>query len=144
MWVVWALIVFGGVWDAADSVMLRNAKENICIGVPPYDKSKLEYHGKCVAGSDAQTWLWEGKMLKNKLTGKCLQVMGDYSYDMYMCTLPKTFRPDKKELYTDEMEFTRFGEHGLKNPKEKCLKFDSGGLRFVGNCKEDKEDPYYE
>jgi hypothetical protein len=139
MWVVWVLIIFGGVWDAADSATLRSAKDNICIGAQHTDQVKL-YVRQCVAGSDAQTWLWEGKMLKNKLTGKCLRVKGDDSYDSYMCALQGK---QQKELNLERMEFTRFGEHGLKNSKEKCLKL-LGGPYLVGNCTEDKFDPYYE
>jgi hypothetical protein len=140
MWVVWALIILGGVLDAADSVMLRNAKDNLCISVEHIDKGQLTHYRRCEEGSARQTWQWEGKRLKNKLAGECLRVMGDYSYDLFMCDL----LAKKKESNIESMEFTRFGAHGLKNSKEKCLKFSRGGLRLASNCTEDKEDPYYE
>jgi hypothetical protein len=147
MWVVWALIIFGVVWDAADSAMLRYAKDNICISVVERQPSqnKVELYGRCQEGSDGQTWLWEGKKLKTKLTGQCIWVDADSGYaHPSVCTLPSHYNEKWKQSNKERLEFTRFGEHGLKNSKGKCLKFNSGGLRFVANCTEDKEDPYYE
>jgi hypothetical protein len=148
MWMIWALIVFGGVWDAADSFTLRRAERDECIGVRGDNKLSLS---KCVAGSDKQTWLWDGKRLKNKLKGKCLVVFDDTEYPnkILECSLPELKGTTKKhhDDFNEDTEFTRTGKHGLKNSKGKCLKFpqNRSDVSFsLGNCTEDKDDPYYE
>jgi hypothetical protein len=142
MWIVGALIILGGGWDAADCIMLRNAKYNTCVGVKRSEKSLLEY-SPCKEGRDWQLWLWEGKRLKNKWTGECFGVRKDHEYDQYPCSHSANAKEARKTWLNELTEWTRFGEHGLKNSKEKCLKFASNGVKF-GNCTEDQDDPYYE
>jgi hypothetical protein len=143
MWIVGALIIFGGgYWDAADCIMLRNAKYNECVDVQRSDKNIWEY-SPCKEGKDSQVWLWEGKKLKNKWTGTCIRVRKDYDFGPYICSLPANTKEDKRRSINELMEWTRFGEHGLKTSTGKCLKFASNGLRY-GNCTEDQDDPFYE
>jgi hypothetical protein len=145
MWVVGALIIFGGVWEAAYSAQLRNVKANICISVVRHTgETQLELNRRCREGSDGQIWLWEGKKLKNKLTGECIWVDADRGHGHSPCSLPEHFQEKMKQSHNERLEFTRFGEHGLKNSKEKCFKFSRSGLRALSNCTEDNEDPYYE
>jgi hypothetical protein len=136
MWLIWGLIILGGVWDAAYSITLRNAEYDKCVGVYGNEVQVR----KCMAGSDSQTWLWEGKRLKNKKSGECLGVpRGDHT-NMFPCSFPGA-GPEKG--YNEITEFTRSGEHGLKTSKGKCLKCLPHAMT-LGNCKDDKDDPYYE
>jgi hypothetical protein len=145
MWMIWALIIFGGVWDAAYSAKLRNVNANICISLEQHtDETKLELYRRCKEGSDGQIWLWEGKKLKNKLTGECFYLDADGGYGRFPCSLPAHYKEKRKQSHNERLELTRFGEHGLKNSKEKCLKFSRSGIRALSNCTEDNEDPYYE
>jgi hypothetical protein len=137
MWNVWGLIIFGGAWDAATSIRLRNAESDRCLTVIGQQMVRIS---SCrAAASDAQTWLWEGKRLQNKKFGQCLGVLrmgGDHT--LHTCPAPKG--------YNDATEFIRWGEHGLKTSQGKCLKITSwsrDAMQF-GNCTEDKDDPYYE
>jgi hypothetical protein len=147
MWMIWALVIFGGVWDAAYSAQLRNVMANICISVEEHtDETKLELFRRCREGSAGQIWLWEGKKLKNKLTGKCIKVDANDRFGHSTCspTFPAHYKEKMIQSFIERLEFTRFGEHGLKNCKEKCLKYSGSGMRVLSNCTEDNEDPYYE
>jgi hypothetical protein len=145
MWVYGALMIFGGVWDAAYSAQLRNVKAKICISVEEHtDETKLQLYRRCKEGSDGQIWLWEGKKLQNKLTGECIYVDAEGGYGHSPCSLPAHVKEKIKQSHNERLEFTRFGEQGLKNSKEKCFKFSRSGIRAIGNCTEDNEDPYYE
>jgi hypothetical protein len=138
MWIVWGLVIFGGVWDAATSITLRNAEADRCVTVLGRNTvAKL----KCTAGDDSQTWLWEEKRLQNKKTGQCLGVPKGRDHTLLTCPAPKG--------YNSGTEFIRWGEHGLKTSQGKCLKIASSGSRLamnLVNCTgvEDKDDPYYE
>jgi hypothetical protein len=136
MWLIWGLIILGGVWDAAYSITLRNAEYNKCVGL----NGKEVHLKKCRAGSDGQTWLWEGKRLKNKKSGECMGVPREDHTNMVPCSFPGV-GPEK--LYNEFTEFTRVGEHGLKTSTGKCLKFLPHAMT-LGNCTDDKDDPYYE
>jgi hypothetical protein len=141
MQIVWALIILGGVWDAADSFRLRNAEKDQCIGV--FAGQSQAEKTKCRVGSKAQTWLWEGKRIKNNRTGKCIRVPQDDFQGMISCSFPGA---GSEKQYNALSEFTRVGEHGLMISEGKCIKFpkDSDRALRVGECKEDKDDPYYE
>jgi hypothetical protein len=150
-WMIWTLIILGAVWDwdAAHSITLQNEKR--CIVVKPAERDYYLVVSECVAGgSDGQTWLWEGKRLKNKLSGTCIGVAVDKDYGLYDCSLAEVPGAPKKHyrVHKEYTEFTRFGQHGLKNSKGKCIKFPQGiradGMRLIANCTEDKLDPYYE
>jgi hypothetical protein len=149
MWIFWALIIFGGVWDAADSITLRHAQSDQCVSARGQLHSYKVYVTKCRTGSDGQTWLWEGKRLKNKLAGRCIVVYSDDDYDNQLDECSIELKGAPKKFYADHderTEYTRFGQHGLKNSKGKCLKFPktSDEQMRLGNCTDDKFDPYYE
>jgi hypothetical protein len=143
MWNVWGLIIVGGVWDSATSIRLRNAEDDRCVGVV----GETLRMSSCRAGNAGQSWLWEGKRLKNKLSGQCIGVPADelrygrVIQPMWMCG-----DSGYSKGYDEATEFARFGEHGLKTSKGKCLKLPRGekDAMKLANCKEDKEDPYYE
>jgi hypothetical protein len=152
MWMVWALIIFGGVWDAADSFTLRHAERDLCVGVLANLPEDFLSVRKCVAGTTIQMWLWEGKRLKNKSSGKCIVVHENATSpnEQVGCLLPdwKSVTKKQHDDHNELTEYTRTGEHGLKNSKGKCLKFPrkgENGYNFqLGNCTGDKYDPYYE
>jgi hypothetical protein len=136
MWIIWALIIFGGVWDAADCIILKytstDPKTTACLQVYDNDRVTLV---PCNEGYDAQIWLWKGKMLQNRQTVQCLYIDSASNKTLMHC------RDNRKEVIA-KMEFTRFGKHGLKNPAtNKCLKMPM--MRFA-KCEEDMNDPYYE
>jgi hypothetical protein len=137
MWIVWGLIIFGGVWDAATSIRLRNAESDRCLTDLGNQMVKIV---NCRAGSDSQTWLWQEKRLQNKMSGRCLGVPKGGDHILQYCQAPKG--------YNAGTEFIRWGEHGLKTSKGKCLKINSGSMFKMDlvNCTgvEDKDDPYYE
>jgi hypothetical protein len=150
-WMIWTLIILGAVWDwdAAHSITLQNEKR--CIVVKRAERNYYLVVSECVGGgSDGETWLWEGKRLKNKLSGSCIGVAADKDYGLYDCSLAEVPGAPKSHsrIHKEYTEFTRFGQHGLKNSKGKCIKFPRGvgadGMRLVANCTEDKLDPYYE
>jgi hypothetical protein len=153
MWMIWALIIFGVVWDAADSFTLRHAERDQCVGVARRAPDDFLSVSKCVAENRQQTWLWEGKRLKNKSSGKCIVVRDNPdkrpNWEV-QCLVPELEGITKKhhDDHNERTEYTRTGEHGLKNSKGKCLKFPKlgkYGYNFqLGNCTEDEYDPYYE
>jgi hypothetical protein len=148
MGIIWALIIFGGVWDAADCIKLQRQDGELCVTVDKYDNRTVTAR-KCSAGDDdTQTWLWEGNKLKNKWAGKCfgLETL-PFKYFLYPCSFVRSrnksipLAEDRKQ-YNDNTEFTRFGKHGLKGSHGKCLKVP--GILTFDKCEEDKNDPYYE
>jgi hypothetical protein len=163
MWVIWALIICGGVcWDPADCFRLQNnAEGTFCATVGWSDEKHTFRMAKCKAGqggddaADAQTWLWEGKKLKNKLSGRCLgtlSIANDNRLERckYVDNGYESSKQAGIENHRNRTEFTRFGKHGLKASNGKCLKISRNGLpgfpgmRFSDDCEEDKDDPYYE
>jgi hypothetical protein len=135
MWIIWALIFFGGVWDAADCIILKYNNTNHTACLELYNNYMVHLN-PCKEGYDAQIWLWKGKMLKNRQGGQCLSIDKTPSIQTLMnCR-------DKRTEEIAKMEFTRFGEHGLKNlATGKCLKIP---IMRLAKCEEDMNDPYYE
>jgi hypothetical protein len=140
MWIVWRLIIFGGVWDAATSIRLRNAEADRCLTVLGQRSQQMVKISDCRAGDDSQTRLWQEKRLQNKMSERCLGVPKGRDHILEYCQAPKG--------YNSGTEFIRWGEHGLKTSKGKCLKINSGPsftMDLVNSTGvEDKDDPYYE
>jgi hypothetical protein len=154
MWVIWALMICGGVfWDAADCIRLQNSEGTFCAEAA---RTTAYYTiAKCKAvGDDAQTWLWDGKRLKNKLTGRCFGIWAVTNKALETCKYVSTGYESSKQAgiedHRNRTELTRFGKHGLKASNGECVKMF--GLPLPGripqmrfsDCEEDKNDPYYE
>jgi hypothetical protein len=117
MWNVWGLIIVGGVWDAVTSITLRNAEDDRCVGV--VGETVRMSSGR--AGYAGQSWLWEGKRLKKELTVQYIGVPTGDVHSMWMCG-----DSGYSKGYDEATEFARWGEHGLKTSKGKCLKLPRG------------------
>jgi hypothetical protein len=153
------LIILGGVcWEPAHCFRLQSQIQtgkgvhDLCliwgerspIYGPPLFMTDCQEKGSL--GSDMQTWLWEGKAMKNKKSGKCLGVETLQHGFLLNCSYIgwQTEFSLSKERYMAMIEFSRVGEHGLKSSLDgKCLKIHERAISFQ-TCKEGKDDPFYE
>jgi hypothetical protein len=51
MRIIWALIIYGGVWEAADCIRLQRKEGEFCVSVNKNDNRTLNTR-KCSAGDD--------------------------------------------------------------------------------------------
>jgi hypothetical protein len=155
---LWGLLIILGVvcWEPAhcfrlqSQIQSRKGVQDLCLIWT--DRSPLfmtDCVGKGSSGDDdgdMQTWLWEGKAIKNKLSGQCLAVDTLKHGFLLNCSYVgwQTDFSLSKERYMAMIEFSRVGVHGLKSSLDgKCLKIHERGISFQ-TCKEDKDDPFYE